>query len=49
MKDHMLTRNYDDIYQFPGTGFEQNVAGMGRLLSVCDALSTASAANNLPL
>ena len=49
VKDQMLARNYDDIYQFPDTEFQQIVAGMRRLLPVCDAHTTASAANNIRL
>ena len=49
MKDQILARNYDDIYQFPDAEFQQIVAGMRRLLPVCDALATASAANNIRL
>ena len=45
----MLARNYDDIYQFPDAEFQQIVAGMRRLLPVCDALATVSAANNIRL
>ena len=45
----MLARNYADIYQFPDTEFQQIIAGMRRLLPVCDALATASAANNIRL
>ena len=49
VKDQMLARNYDDIYQFPDAEFQQIVTGMRRLLPVCDALATASAANNIRL
>ena len=49
VKDQMLARNYEDIYQFPDAEFQQIVAGMRRLLPVCDALATASAANNIRL
>ena len=45
----MLARNYEDIYQFPDTEFQQIVAGIRRLLPVDDALAMASAANNLRL
>ena len=49
VKDPMLARNYNDISQFPDAEFPQIVAGMKRLLSICDALATASAANNIRL
>ena len=49
VKDQMLARNYDNIYQFPDTEFEQILAGMRRLLLVYDARATASAANNIPV
>ena len=49
VKDQMLARNYDDLYLFPDAEFQQIVAGMRRLLPVCDALTTASAANNIRL
>ena len=49
VKDQMLARNYDDIYQFPDAEFQRIVAGMGRLLPVCDALATASAAKDIRL
>ena len=48
-KDQMLARNYDEIYQFPDAEFQQIVAGMRRLLPVCDAGATASAVNNIRL
>ena len=47
VKDQMLARNHDDIYQFPDAEFHQIVTGMGRLLHDCDAHTTASAANNM--
>ena len=43
----MLARNYADIHQFPDTEFQEIVRGKRRLLPVCDALATASAANNI--
>ena len=49
VKDQTLARNYADIYQFPDAEFQQIVADMRRLLPVCDALATASAANNIRL
>ena len=49
MKDQMLARNYDNIYQVPDAEFQHIVAGMRGLLPVCDALATASAANNICL
>ena len=49
VKDQMLARNYEDIYQFPDAELQQIVAGMRRLFPVCDALATASAANNIRL
>ena len=49
VKDQMLARNYYDLYQFPDAEFHQIVTGMRRLLPVCDALATASAANNRSL
>ena len=45
----MLARNYDNIYQFHHGEFQQLVAGMRRLISVCDGHTTASAANNIRL
>ena len=47
VKDQMLARNYANIYKFPDTQFQQIIAGMTRLLPVCNALATASAANNI--
>ena len=49
MKDHMLARNYADIHKFPDAEFQQIVTGMRRLLPVCNALATSSAANNILL
>ena len=49
VKDQMLARNYDDIYQFPEAEFQQIIAALRRLLPGCDALATASAANNIRL
>ena len=49
VKDQMLAKNYDDVYQFPDAEFQQIVTGMRRLLHVRDALATASAANNIRL
>ena len=49
VKDHMLVRNHDDIYQFPDAEFQRIVACMRRLLPVCDELATVSAANNIRL
>ena len=49
VKDQMLARNYADIHKFPDAEFQQIVAGMRRLLPVCNALATASAANNIYL
>ena len=45
----MLARKYANIYQFPDVEFQQIVAGMRRLLPVCDAPAPASAANNIRL
>jgi len=49
VKDQMLARNYADIKTFPDADFQPIVAGMRRLLPACDALATASAANNIRL
>ena len=49
VKDQMLARNYADICKFHDVGFQQIVAGMRRLLPVCNALTTASAANKIHL
>ena len=49
MKDQMLERNHADIHMFPDAEFQQIVAGMRRLLPVCNSLATASAANNIHL
>ena len=49
VKDQMLARNYADIHKFPDAEFQQIVAGMRRLLPVCNALTTASSANNIHL
>ena len=46
MKDQMLARNYADIHKLPEAQFQQIVAGTRRLLFVCNALATVSAANN---
>ena len=45
----MLASNYADIHKFPDAEFLQIVAGMRRLLPVCNALATASSANNIHL
>ena len=49
VKDQMLARNYADIHEFPEAEFQHIVASMRRLLPVCNALTTASAANNIHL
>ena len=49
VKDQMLVRNYNDIYQFPDVKFQQIVAGMKGLLPVCEALTIASAPDNIHL
>ena len=48
VKDQMLARGYiSDNAHFPGTEFQQIVAGMRRLKPACDEVATASAANNM--
>ena len=49
VKDQMLAMNYADIHKFPDVEFQQIVAGMRRLLPVCNVLATVSAANNIYL
>ena len=41
VKDQMLARIYDHIYYFSDTEFQQIVAGLRRLLPVCNNLATA--------
>ena len=49
VKDQMLARNYANIHKCPDSEFQHIVAGMRRLLPVCNGLATASAANNILL
>ena len=48
MKDQLLARNFTPLANFPIADFEEIVAGMSRLLPVCDQLTTASATNKVP-
>ena len=47
MKELMLARNYANKHKFPVAEFQEVVAGMRRLLTVCNALVTASAVNSI--
>ena len=49
VKDQMSARNYENIYHFSDAEFQHILAGMRRLVAVCDALATVSAANDIHL
>ena len=47
VKDQLLARNFTPLANFPIADFREIIGGMRRLLTACDRLATASAANNV--